>query len=120
LHLLGTWPTTWARSPVLFALFIFHLVSHFLPRQALDCDTPTYASLTAEIIGTPHHARLTFCPGWSQTMTVLVSTPQLARITDVGHHMHLQVQQYDWLLGVSHIFKNPNSNSLGTDMLKSK
>jgi hypothetical protein len=65
-----------------------------VPHADLDCDLPIFASHIAGIIGSCHPVQLIemgeavslFCPGWSQTVMLLISASQLTGITGMNHH----------------------------------
>jgi hypothetical protein len=89
LCLLGRSSIIWAMSPALLALVIFitKRISLFV-QASLDTDPPIYASYVVEMTDMHHHAQLllgmgvflSFCLEWPQTMILLRSSSQVARI----------------------------------------
>jgi hypothetical protein len=80
---------------VTLALVIVQTGSHASAQFDLDHDSPIYAFQVAGMTSTCHHTQLfigwyevslTFCLGWPQTMILIISTSQVARITCVSLH----------------------------------
>jgi hypothetical protein len=111
-HLLGRCSTLKPFSTPPF-IVIFWIGSHVYSQASLDLHPPIYAPHVVRMTGVFHHAQLfigwdgvlwTFCPGWTQTAILHISTSWAVWITGMSQCTQLNSSILTWLQMIHLLF----------------